>query len=218
MSAVTRHLRALMLCALLACSVSVLTAATASAQGAAGTWGYGWADDDPGSADDVNWLPGLPETPAAPQPPAPGTQTVSPGTYTLLRADGKAAVPNNAPARVRAIVRAANRIVGRPYKWGGGHARLADRGYDCSGTVGYALIGGGLLNGPLVAAQFKRFGAAGPGRWVTIYASQGHVYMEVAGLRLDTSTVGDPSTGSGPRWRLPIGQRAGFKVRHPVGL
>jgi hypothetical protein len=119
---------------------------------------------------------------------------------------------------VRAIIAAANQIVGKPYKWGGGHAKLLDRGYDCSGTVSYALIRAGLLISPLVSGTFARWGAAGAGRWTAIYANRGHVYLEVAGLRLDTSAVGDPRGRSGVRWRPLIGKRRGFHVRHVPGL
>src|SRR3954452_25461219 len=107
----------------------------------------------------------------------------------MLRTDGKAAIPRGAPARVRAMIAAANQIVGKPYKWGGGHAKLVDSGYDCSGTVSYALIGSGVLVGPMVSGQFATWSTAGAGRWVTVYANKGHVYLEVAGLRLDTSAV-----------------------------
>jgi hypothetical protein len=141
-----------------------------------------------------------------------------PGRQALLRTDGKAAIPRGAPERVRAIVAAANRIVGKRYKWGGGHARLADSGYDCSGTVSYALIRSGELNAPLVSGSFARWGARGAGSYVTIYANRGHVYMEVAGLRLDTSAVGDPGGRSGVRWRPLIGKRHGFAVRRIPGL
>ena len=119
---------------------------------------------------------------------------------------------------MKAIIAAANRIVGKPYKWGGGHARLEDRGYDCSGAVSYALIRAGRLASPMVSGAFARFGVAGAGRWVTIYANRGHVYVEVAGLRLDTSTTGDDHSRTGVRWRPPVGRKRGFKVRHIGGL
>ena len=160
-------------------------------------------------------LPAPPEVPVLPT--IPPTKMV-PGTTAQLRTDGKAAIPRGAPKRVRALIASANRIVGKPYKWGGGHARIADSGYDCSGTVSYALIGSGLLAGPLVSGSFAKFSEAGDGRWVTIYANKGHVYLEAAGLRLDTSPVGDPRGGDGPRWRPLIGKRRGFSVRHPAGL
>jgi hypothetical protein len=134
----------------------------------------------------------------------------------MLRTNGKAAIPRGAPRRVRAILAAGNQIAGKPYKWGGGHARLVDRGYDCSGAVGYALIRAGFQVAPMVSGQYARWGAAGAGRWVTVYANKGHVYMEVAGLRLDTSAAG--YGGEGVRWRPVTGKRRGFKVRHPVGL
>ncbi len=136
----------------------------------------------------------------------------------MLRTNGKAAIPRGAPKRVRQIIAAANRIVGKPYKWGGGHTRLEDKGYDCSGAVSYPLIRAGLLRSTLVSGAFAKRYAAGAGRHVTIYANKGHVYMEVAGLRLDTSAIGDRGGRKGVRWRPVIGKRKGFSRRHPVGL
>jgi hypothetical protein len=136
----------------------------------------------------------------------------------MLRADGRAAIPRGAPRRVRAVIAAANQIVGKPYKWGGGHGRLVDSGYDCSGAVSYALIRAGLLRGVLVSGGLAHVHRAGAGRWVSIYANDGHVYLEVAGLRLDTSPVGDPTGRHGVRWRPVIGRRPGFRARHPGGL
>lgn len=149
--------------------------------------------------------------------PVSKTPTVA-GKTAMIRRNGLAAVPKRAPARVRAIISAANTIIGKPYKWGGGHGKLFDTGYDCSGSVSYALIRAGLLGYPMVSGSLARWGARGKGRYVTIYANKGHVYMEVAGLRLDTSSVGDPRGKSGVRWRPPIGKRVGFAVRHVAGL
>jgi cell wall-associated NlpC family hydrolase len=174
-----------------------------------------WQHDDPAPVAPV--APIAPVTPVVPAVPLVTTGTVS-GTVARMRTDGKAAIPRGAPRSVRAIIAAANQIIGKPYKWGGGHARLADRGYDCSGTVSYALIGAGLLAAPLVSGTFARWGSAGAGRWTTIYANKGHVYLEIAGLRLDTSAVGDPAGRSGVRWRPAIGKRGGFHVRHVTGL
>jgi hypothetical protein len=140
------------------------------------------------------------------------------GKEARMRTDGKAAIPRGAPKRVRSLISQYNRIVGKRYKWGGGHATLVDTGYDCSGAVGYGLIKGGLLRTTMVSGSFARWGAAGAGRWVTVYAHKEHVYIEVAGLRLDTSPVGDRGGRNGVRWRPVIGKRDGFKVRHPVGL
>lgn len=150
-------------------------------------------------------------------PVIPVTKTV-PGTVAKLRSDGKAAIPRGAPKRVQALIAAANKIVGKPYKWGGGHAKLIDKGYDCSGAVSYALIGAGMLAAPMVSGTLAKWQATGGGKWLSIYANKGHVYLEVAGLRLDTSPVGDPSRRGGVRWRPAIGRRAGFHARHVLGL
>jgi cell wall-associated NlpC family hydrolase len=140
------------------------------------------------------------------------------GSTAMIRRNGLAAIPTGAPASVRAIITAANQIIGKPYKWGGGHGRLFDSGYDCSGSVSYALIRSGLLAAPMVSGTLARWGAKGLGKYVTIYANVSHVYMEVAGLRLDTSSVGDRGGKSGVRWRPLIGKRFGFAVRHVSGL
>jgi len=161
--------------------------------------------------------PVVPTPPVAPAVELVRTATVA-GRVARMRTDGLAAIPRAAPKRVRTLIAAVNRIIGKPYKWGGGHARLLDKGYDCSGAVSYALIGAGLLASPQVSGRLARFGAKGAGRWVTVYANKGHVYLEVAGLRLDTSSVGDTRRRSGVRWRPLIGARRGFAVRHPVGL
>jgi cell wall-associated NlpC family hydrolase len=150
--------------------------------------------------------------------PVPSARRTVPGRVARVRTDGRAAIPRSAPARVKQAIAAANQIVGRPYKWGGGHARLFDTGYDCSGAVGYALIRSGLLSGSMTSGMLARWAAAGDGRWISVYATRGHVYMEIAGLRLDTSSVGDPAGRSGVRWRPVIGRRAGFHARHVVGL
>jgi cell wall-associated NlpC family hydrolase len=140
------------------------------------------------------------------------------GRTAMLRTNGQAAIPRGAPARVRSIIRAANAIIGKPYKWGGGHGRLVDSGYDCSGSISYALIRSGQLSYPMVSGSFARWARSGNGKYVTIYANRGHVYMEVAGLRLDTSAVGDYRGKSGVRWRPLTGKRVGFAVRHIAGL
>jgi hypothetical protein len=115
---------------------------------------------------------------------------------------------------VKQVITAANRIRTLPYVWGGGHRSWASRGYDCSGSVSYALHGGDLLDSPLVSGSFAHWGAAGPGRWITIYANGSHVYAVIAGLRWDTS--GDTS-GTGPRWHKSPPYPKGFAVRHPIG-
>ena len=127
---------------------------------------------------------------------------------------GVAYAPSKAPLAVKAVIWAANKIRHQPYKWGGGHGRWKDSGYDCSGAVSYALHGGGLLDYSLASTGFMHWGKRGTGNWISVYASKTHAFMIVAGLRFDTSGVGE----SGPRWRLEPRWERHFKVRHPAGL
>ena len=146
----------------------------------------------------------------APPPP----ETVVPGARGTVTADGFAVPPESALEIVREVIAAGNAIATTPYKWGGGHARWDDTGYDCSGSVSYALRGGGLLDGALVSGDFARWGAPGTGRWITIYANGGHVYMVVAGMRFDTSA----RSRTGSRWTMEQRASDGFSVTHPNGL
>ena len=131
---------------------------------------------------------------------------------------GLAAAPENAPAAVKHIIWTANEIIGRPYVYGGGHRSFISFGYDCSGTVSFALHGGHLLKAPLDSSQFMRWGAGGQGEWVTILTNPAHAYLDVAGLRLDTSAADDPSDQQGPRWRPLRPGNGGYTLRHPAGL
>jgi hypothetical protein len=137
---------------------------------------------------------------------------------TARYVSGIAAAPMSAPLAVQEIIWAGDDIVGLPYIYGGGHASFESPGYDCSGTVSFALHGAALLTTPEDSGEFEAFGAAGEGRWVTIFTNAGHAYMTVAGLRLDTSSADDPSNQQGPRWRPLRQNNAGFVVRHPVGF
>lgn len=132
--------------------------------------------------------------------------------------DGLAYPPESAPLEVKEAIWAANEIVGKPYKYGGGHARVKDSGYDCSGTVSYALIGGDLLDDPLDSSSFMSWGERGKGEWITVYTNPGHAFVEIAGMRLDTSAAGDPSGDKGPQWRPVLRSTKGFKARHPEGF
>jgi hypothetical protein len=151
------------------------------------------------------------EPPPPPVPPPPPTAT---GSRLSALVGGRAMAPLGAPPVVKQVIAAANQIRTTPYIWGGGHRSWNSRGYDCSGAVSYALHGGGLLGSPLVSGSFMNWGAAGPGRWITIYANGGHVYAVIAGLRWDTS---GNARGTGPRWHKSPAYPAGFAVRHPVG-
>jgi Putative peptidoglycan binding domain len=114
---------------------------------------------------------------------------------------------------VDAVIRAANQIASHPYKYGGGHGSFHDSGYDCSGSISYALHGGGLLRRPLDSSGFIRYGAPGRGRYITIYANPGHAYMVVNGRRFDTSARFE----TGSRWTNTMRSSNGYVVRHPPG-
>jgi cell wall-associated NlpC family hydrolase len=141
-----------------------------------------------------------------------------PGTLARY-VDGLAAAPESAPAAIQEIIWAGNQLIGLPYIYGGGHdASFVSPGYDCSGTVSFALHGADLLSAPEDSSEFMAWGAHGLGRWVTIFSNAGHAYMTVAGLRLDTSAADDPSNEQGPRWRPLRQSNSGYAVRHPPGL
>jgi hypothetical protein len=151
---------------------------------------------------------------AAAAAPAAGL-LLTPSPNAVIGPDGHTAmVPQTAPPPVRDAIAAANRIVGRPYRWGGGHATVEDDAYDCSGAVSYGLMGAGLLGGPLDSTGLMRFGQAGTGTWITVFANTGHTYVVIAGLRLDTSGTG----GQGPRWHAEVRSNGGYAARHPAGL
>jgi cell wall-associated NlpC family hydrolase len=141
------------------------------------------------------------------------TVTTVRGAPGRVLADGSAVVPFGAPAAVAAVIAAGNQIATKPYKWGGGHGGWSDTGYDCSGSVSFALAGAGLLDAPLDSTGFMSWGDPGPGHWISIYASPQHVFMAVGDLRFDTS-----GAQGGTRWQPPQRSTAGFAVRHPPGL
>ena len=142
-----------------------------------------------------------------------------PGTKAVLLDSGYAAAPADAPAVVQEAVFAANEIVGKPYRYGGGHGSFKDTGYDCSGTISYALHGAKLLKSPLNSSGFMGWGEKGKGEWITVYTNPGHAFVVIAGLRLDTSAAGERrSSGKGPRWRQNLRGGRGFRLRHPAGL
>ena len=134
---------------------------------------------------------------------------------------GKAVPPPDAPATVRRVIAAANRIATKPYRYGGGHARFEDSGYDCSGAVSYALRGGGLIDAPRPSGGLMSWGKRGTGRWITVYAHGGHAYLMVAGLRFDTgyrdrrAARQGVKPGDGPRWGYARSTK-GFVARRPA--
>jgi len=136
------------------------------------------------------------------------------GPRAKVLSDGTAVAPEDAPEPVKRVIQAGNAISKFPYKWGGGHGAWRDTGYDCSGSVSFALAGAGLLRSPLASGPFMKWGDAGQGEWITIYANPGHIFMVVAGLRFDTSGRGR----AGTRWQEASRGAGGFAVRHIPGL
>jgi cell wall-associated NlpC family hydrolase len=139
----------------------------------------------------------------------------TPGRRPGLTKGGNVEVPDGVPDAVAAIFSGGNAIARFPYVYGGGHGSFVDTAYDCSASVSYALAAAGLLNIPLTSGQLARWGAPGPGKWVTIYANAGHTFMYVDGLRFDTSGRAGPF---GSRWQTAPRNLRGFTVRHPPGL
>jgi hypothetical protein len=139
----------------------------------------------------------------------------TPTAKARLLSNGMLVPPKSAPPRVKAVIAAANKIRTKPYIWGGGHGRWWDRGYDCSGSVSYALHGGEFLESPLPSGPMEHWGLGGEGRWITVYANAGHAYAVIAGVRWDTS--GD-SNGTGPRWHEDLRDNVGYIARHPAGF
>jgi cell wall-associated NlpC family hydrolase len=142
------------------------------------------------------------------------TPTAPPGKAIIVR--GRAIAPADAPAAVKKVIAAANKIRTKPYIYGGGHGRWWDAGYDCSGAVSFALHGGSLIDTPMPSGSLAGWGSAGKGRWITVYANGGHAYAIVAGLRWDTAGT---TNGTGPRWHKSLKAQASgpFTVRHPAG-
>jgi hypothetical protein len=139
----------------------------------------------------------------------------TPTAKAKLLANGMLVPPKSAPARVKKVIAAANKIRSKPYVWGGGHGKWWDKGYDCSGAVSYALHGGKFLESPLPSGPMAGWGEAGEGRWITVYANSGHAYAVIAGYRWDTS--GNTNGETGPRWHADLRDNVGFTARHPAG-
>ena len=146
--------------------------------------------------------------------PEVANPTGPPGKAMLV--NGRAIPPANAPAAVKKVISAANKIRTKPYVYGGGHGRWWDRGYDCSGAVSFALRGAGLITSPMPSGSLAGWGSSGKGRWITVYANGGHAYAVIAGLRWDTA---GNTRGTGPRWHKSLKAAASgpYTARHPDG-
>jgi hypothetical protein len=177
-----------------------------------------------GEVDDDDPATGIAESGDPPKPSAPASSTRRRGAVpaaidgSLRKAtalsNGVALPPLEAPVEVLKVIEAGNAIARSPYKWGGGHGRFLDDGYDCSGSVSFALYAAGLIEGSRTSGGLMSWGRPGKGKWITIYTNPGHVYMVVAGIRFDTS--GARQTGS--RWQNDLRSTSGYVARHPPGL
>lgn len=160
---------------------------------------------------------GIPAAPAS----TPAHPTVAGARAKII--NGIAYAPSYAPIQVQRAIWAGDRIRRKPYIWGGGHGSFTSPGYDCSGAVSYVLHAAGLLTSPFDSTDFFSWGAKGRGRWITVYTNSGHAFVEIAGIRFDTSSEGElkplPGTarGSGPRWRHLLRGTRAFQPRHYIG-
>ncbi len=134
-----------------------------------------------------------------------------------LTPSGLAIAPVDAPAAVQEVIAAGNEIAKLPYRYGGGHLTYEDTAYDCSGSISYVFAAAHLLDHTVVSGQLMNWGDPGPGKWITIFANAGHVFMYVAGLRFDTVALAE----TGDRWSTRPADESdlsSFAVRHPPGL
>ena len=148
----------------------------------------------------------------------PSSGPIVPGSVARVGWGGRAAAPEKAPLAVKRAIWAANQLRSKPYRYGGGHHSFNDRGYDCSGTISYALGAAGLLKSPMSSGEFRHFGRRGRGKWITVYARDGHTFAIIAGLRLDTTPYLTAHDRWAPAWYSAVRTPSGFEARHPVGL
>jgi cell wall-associated NlpC family hydrolase len=189
-------------------------ASSASAAGGTGATGA------PSPATTVNTastggagLSGPAGSPSTPQQP-----TVPGSVAKIIK--GVAYAPAWAPMQVKKAIWAGNQIRLKPYRVGGGHGKWRDSAYDCSGAVSYVLHAAGLLKISEDSGEMEAWGQKGLGQWITVYTNPGHAFVEIAGIRLDTSREGDPhpAPGTGPRWRPVMASTSGYMSRHPSDL
>ncbi|MGI8430182.1 MAG: hypothetical protein ACR2OB_12990 [Solirubrobacteraceae bacterium] len=157
----------------------------------------------------IGYPTSMPSTPAHPIVPGAVAEVIN----------GIAYAPSLAPPGVQRAIWAGNAIRHKPYVYGGGHGSFHDSGYDCSGSVSYLLHAAGLLQSPLASGDFMSWDRRGQGRWITVYANPAHAFIEIAGIRMDTSAQDDPNPppGSGPRWRGLVSETSAYDARHPSG-
>ncbi len=153
------------------------------------------------------------------QPPSTSAQPTVPGDVARI-IKGVAYAPTFAPMQVKKAIWAGNKIRLKPYEVGGGHGKWNDSAYDCSGSVSYLLHAAGLLKVSEDSGQMESWGEKGIGQWITVYTNPGHAFIQIAGIRMDTSREDDPhpAPGTGPRWRPVMASTAGYVARHPSDL
>ena len=156
------------------------------------------------------------EPATGPQAESRGDRPMVAGSQAVLR-NGVAYAPAHAPQSVKNAIWAVNSLRHKPYTWGGGHGSFFASGYDCSGTVSFAMHHAGALRAPLSSSEFMRFGERGRGRWITVYARRGHTFAMIAGLRLDTTDFRNGGD-EGPRWHTDMRDLRGFEARHPAAM
>jgi hypothetical protein len=151
-------------------------------------------------------------------PSTPAQPTVAGDTAKIV--NGVAYAPSYAPIQVKKAIWAGNQIRTKPYIYGGGHGKWNDSAYDCSGSVSYVLHAAGLLKTSEDSGEMESWGQRGAGQWITVYTNPGHAFVEIAGIRFDTSAEQDPNppSGTGPRWRPVMNSTDGFMARHPSQL
>ena len=149
---------------------------------------------------------------------AGGTDSADAASGTATGGSSAQSTPSSSEGEtsgvVQRVIGAANEIATRPYVYGGGHGSFESSGYDCSGSVSYALHGGGLLGSPEDSTGLESYGEGGPGRYITIYANAEHAFMVIDGRRFDTVALAE----TGNRWSDSMTSTAGFVARHPAGL
>lgn len=188
---------------------------------AVGSGGAGLGAPDP-TLSGVSATPGS-DTPGVPAAPGTSVSTpvhpVVPG-LTAKIVHGVAYAPSQAPVQVQRAIWAGNLIRLKPYVYGGGHQVWNDVGYDCSGSVSYILHAAGLIKVSMDSSEYMSWGESGLGQWITVYSNPGHAFVEIAGIRLDTSAEGDPhpAPGSGPHWRPLMQATSGYTATHPLGF
>jgi hypothetical protein len=130
---------------------------------------------------------------------------------------GLALAPLSAPVQVQEVIAAGNEIARLPYRFGGGHGTFIDNAYDCSGSLSFVFAAAGLLNTTMTSGQLESWGKPGPGKWITVFATAGHTFMYIAGLRFDTVALAE----TGSRWSNRSANESNlgaFVIRHPAGL